>query len=59
MPSVKELFRIMEYLNTTPDEFFAPLSDDESQYAKLCKRPRESDLSGIEKVNQFLDMLDS
>lgn len=58
MPSIKELFRIMEYLNITPDEFFAPLASMDSDYAKLCKRIHESDPKMIEKMNQFLDLLD-
>lgn len=59
MPSVKELFRIMEYLCITPDEFFEPLADDTSDFSKLCNRIRESDPTTIEKVNQFLDMLNN
>lgn len=58
MPSVKELFRIMEYLNITPDKFFEPLSDDDSDYSRLIKRLRDAEDSRIEKVYQFLDMLD-
>lgn len=59
MPSMKELFRIMEYLNITPDQFFEPLADEDTPYGRLCQRLRESDESRIEKVLQFLDMLEN
>ena len=37
MPSLKELFNIMDYFNMTPVDFFAPLETVENPYHKLCK----------------------
>ena len=40
LPSTKELFNIIEYFEMTPSEFFAPLDNTETPYAKLCERLR-------------------
>ena len=40
MPSVKELFNIIEYLGVSPSDFFGPLDSKDTPYAKLCERIR-------------------
>ena len=57
MPSLKELFNIITYFEMTPDEFFAPLGDDNSLYHILCTRLRDVDESELVKVNTFLDWI--
>ncbi len=58
MPSVKELMHIVLYFEMTPYEFFLPLAQTDTAYAKLCARLREADDATLEKVNTFLDMLE-
>ena len=58
MPSVRELFNIIEYFEMTPAEFFAPLERDDTAYAKLCSRLRGLDEAKLEKVNTFIDMIE-
>jgi hypothetical protein len=58
MPSVRELFNIIEYFEMTPAEFFAPLERDDTVYAKLCSRLRGLDEANLEKVNTFIDMIE-
>lgn len=57
LPSLKELFNIITYFEMTPDEFFAPLGDDNSLYHILCTRLRDVDESELVKVNTFLDWI--
>lgn len=57
MPSVRELFNIIDYFGMTPAEFFAPLEPDDTAYAKLCSRLRGMDEADLDKVNTFIDMI--
>lgn len=57
LPSLKEFFNILDYLDVTVDEFFAPLKDPASPYVQLCERIRGLDAADIEKLNTFLDWL--
>ena len=58
LPSTKELFNIIEYFEMTPSEFFAPLDNTETPYAKLCERLRRLDASSFEKVAIFVGWLE-
>lgn len=57
LPSMKEFFNIIDYLNVTVDEFFAPLKDIASPYNKTCERIRACSDEDLTKVNTFLDMI--
>lgn len=57
LPSLKELFNIIDYLETTPHEFFAPLENKDSAHAKLCDKLRGLDEAELEKVSTFVDWL--
>ena len=59
LPSVKELFNIIEYLGVTVSEFFSPLEAADSPYAMLCDRLRGLSDEDIAKVNTFIDWIDS
>ncbi len=54
LPSLRELFNIIDYFNMSPSEFFAPLEDKDTLYARLCERLRGLDDTDLEKVNIFL-----
>ncbi len=58
MPSIKELFKIIDYFEMTPSEFFAPLDPTETPYAQLCQRLRGLDASSFEKVEIFVGWLE-
>lgn len=57
MPSLRELFNIMEYFDLTPVLFFAPMDDQASLRGavneKLLALPDED----LEKVSVFLDWI--
>jgi len=57
MPSVRELFNIIDYFGMNPVEFFAPLANDQSQLAKLCDRLRELDETELQKVDTFVSWI--
>ena len=57
LPSLRELFNIIDYFGMTPVEFFAPLENLDSPYAKTCARIRGLSEADIQKVNTFLDMI--
>lgn len=57
LPSLKELFHIMEYFDMDPVEFFAPINHDDTAYHKLCERLKELDDADLEKVDLFIDWI--
>lgn len=57
MPSVKELFNIIDYFGMNPVEFFAPLSNDQSQLAKLYDKLRDLDETELQKVDTFVSWI--
>ena len=57
LPSIKELFNIIAYLDITPAQFFAPLEETASPYAKLCCRLQQLDDMDLRKVDAFLDLI--
>jgi len=58
LPSVKELFKIIEYFDTTPSAFFAPLNTSDTPYAQLCERIRGLEEADFKKVETFVGWLD-
>ena len=58
LPSVKELFRIIEYLGVSPAEFFAPFQTSVTPQEQLCERIRHLDEEKIEKINTFLSLIE-
>lgn len=59
MPSVKELFNIIEYLDVSVCEFFAQLEQTNTPYAALCERLRGLNDDDISKVNTLIDWIES
>lgn len=58
MPSVRELFSIIEYLGITPAEFFAPFAEEESEYEKTVERIRSVRGENLAKVAQMIEWID-
>ena len=59
LPSARELFNIIEYLGLTPAEFFAPMTDRTSAYARVCDRLRGMDRTDLKKVEMFIDWIET
>lgn len=57
LPSVKELFNIIDYFNLTPAEFFAPLDSVDTPYKSICDRLHTLDDADLEKVSLFLNWI--
>lgn len=57
LPSLRELFNIIEYFGITPAEFFAPLEKMDSAYARLCDKLQSMDETDLEKVSTFVDWM--
>jgi len=54
LPSLKDLFNIIEYFNMTPSEFFLTADDKTSPYHALCEQLRSLDEADLEKVKTFI-----
>jgi len=54
LPSMKELFNIMEYFDMTPSEFFAGLKDKDTLRGIVNRRVRELGDEDLEKVSLFI-----
>lgn len=57
LPSLKELFNIMDYFDMTPLEFFAPMEQKDTPLGRLCERLKELDEADLEKVDTFIDWI--
>jgi len=57
LPSLRELFNIIDYFDMTPAEFFAPLENTDSAYARLCDKLQRMDETDLEKVSTFVDWM--
>lgn len=57
LPSLRELFNIMEYFELTPSEFFAGLDDSDSLRTILRGKLMELDEEDLEKVSLFLNWI--
>lgn len=57
LPSLKELFNIIDYFEITPSIFFAPLEVDKTFYSSLCDRLREMGESELKKVDTFMNWI--
>jgi len=58
LPSLKELYNIIDYFEMSPAEFFAPITDKNSPYTKLCERLRNLDADDLAKVETFINWLE-
>lgn len=54
LPSVKELFNIIDYFEIGPAEFFEGLEDKGSLRSELREKLRELDNESLEKVATFI-----
>ena len=54
LPSLKELFKIIAYLDMTP----APLDDEDTTYRTVCEKLRTMNESDIEKINTFIGWIE-
>ena len=59
LPSVRELFNIIDYFGITPAEFFAPLDDPQTSYARLCERLRSLDEGQLAKIDTFVGWMET
>lgn len=57
VPSVRVLLDIISYLGVDPAEFFAPLTEEDSTYRRLCERLRALNEEDLEKVLIFLNWI--
>ena len=57
MPSLRELFNIMEYFDLTPALFFAPMDDPDSLHGIIGKKLLALPDEDLEKVVVFLDWI--
>ena len=58
LPSVRELFHIIAYLEVSPAEFFAPFQTAKTPQELLCSRIHQLDETKIDKVNTFISMIE-
>lgn len=54
LPSVRELFNIIDYFEISPAEFFEGLEDKGSLRSELREKMRELDDESLEKVATFI-----
>lgn len=57
LPSVRELFNIMAYLQVTPAEFFASFTESDTRRDALCRKIRELEEADLEKLELFLSWI--
>lgn len=58
LPSLHELFNIIEYFNMTPAAFFAPCEDKATHYARLCERLRTADEETLTRIETLLGWIE-
>ena len=54
LPSLKELFRIMEYLEIDPAEFFEPLKNKDDLRASIGQQLHQLTNEQLDKVETFI-----
>ena len=54
LPSLRELFNIIDYFEMTPSEFFSGLDDSSSLRTMLMEKILELDNYDLEKVSTFI-----
>ncbi len=57
LPSVRELFNIIDYFDLTPVEFFLPISRQELKYDRIYDELRTMNDTDIEKVSMFIEWI--
>ena len=58
LPSLRELFNIINYFEMTPAEFFALLENSDTPYHRLCEKLRMLDDDDLEKVDIFISWIE-
>ena len=58
LPSVKELFNIMDYFGVSPTKFFEGLDDDDSLRSTLRKSLWRLDEETLKKVAMFIEWVE-
>lgn len=58
LPSIRELFNIIEYFDMTPSAFFAPCEDQTTHYARLCERLRSADEETLNRIDTLLGWME-
>lgn len=54
LPSVRELFKIIDYFEMTPSDFFKPLDSLETPYAKICERLQHLSDADLKKMDTII-----
>jgi len=57
LPSLKELFRIMEYLEIEPAEFFEPLKSKDDLRVRIGQQLQHLDDEQLHKVETFIEWM--
>ena len=57
-PSLPGLFDIMEFCHVDPAEFFSKMTDQDSQYNRICARLRTLDEKELSRLETLLDWRD-
>jgi len=57
LPSLSELFRIMEYFSLTPAQFFAPLDDEDTPTGRITAKIRSMDDESLARVETFINWM--
>ena len=57
LPSVKEMFSIIDYFGIGPVEFFAPLEDDQSPRTRLRAKLLQLNDAELQKVDTFISWI--
>ena len=58
MPSVKELFNIIDYFDMMPSEFFAVPADDKNMKAQIINRIQKMPDPELKKVEAFISWIE-
>lgn len=59
LPSVHELFNIIEYFELSPAAFFAPCEESATHHTRLCERLRTADEETLTRVETLLGWMDT
>ena len=57
LPSVHELFNIIQYFDMSPAEFFSTISDDPLKHNEIYDKIRTMNKEELDKVDLFIDWI--
>ncbi|MBQ4427554.1 MAG: helix-turn-helix transcriptional regulator [Oscillospiraceae bacterium] len=57
LPSLKELFNIIDYFDISPSEFFSSLEQPETERSKATLLIQNMNIEDVDKVLQFIDWI--